>query len=70
MKMQKEMRNSAPGKTYSVQTVALYKRGKERAGAEGTRRHAEDKKGYGGHKFPELKENCQDYQENDLTLYL
>jgi large subunit ribosomal protein L44e len=60
MKMQKEMRKFCPRcKTYSVQTVALYKRGKERAGAEGTRRHAEDKQGYGGQKFPELKRTAK-----------
>ena len=60
MKIQKEMRKFCPRcKTHSVQTLALYKRGKERTGAEGARRHAEDKKGYGGQKFPELKRTAK-----------
>ena len=37
-----------------IHSVSLYKAGKVRAGAIGTRRHAQDKKGYGGQKFPKL----------------
>ncbi len=60
MKMQKEMRKFCPRcKTHRVQTLALYKKGKDRTGAEGARRHAEDKKGYGGQKFPELKRTAK-----------
>lgn len=60
MKMQKEMRKFCPRcKTHTVQAVALYKKGKDRKVAEGARRHAEDKKGYGGQKFPELKRTAK-----------
>ena len=60
MKMQKEMRKFCPKcKSHTVQSVALYKKGKDRTVAEGARRHAEDKKGYGGQKFPELKRTAK-----------
>jgi large subunit ribosomal protein L44e len=60
MKMQKEMRKFCPRcKTHTVQSVGLYKKGKDRVVAEGARRHAEDKKGYGGQKFPELKRTAK-----------
>lgn len=42
-----------------MQTVAIYKKGKERGNAQGARRHAEDKRGYGGQKFPELKRTAK-----------
>jgi large subunit ribosomal protein L44e len=55
MKMQKEFRKFCPKcKTHTSQSVAIYKKGKDRKTALGARRHAEDKKGYGGQKFPEL----------------
>jgi len=60
MKMQKELRKFCPKcKTHTVQSVSIYKKGRDRKGAEGTRRHAEDKKGYGGQKFPELKRTAK-----------
>ncbi len=60
MKMLKEMRKFCPRcKTHTVQAVGLYKKGKDRVMAEGARRHAEDKKGYGGQKFPELKRTAK-----------
>jgi|SRR2546421_9102010 large subunit ribosomal protein L44e len=60
MKMQKELRKFCPKcKTHTSQAVGLYKKGKERKMAEGTRRHAEDKRGYGGQKFPELKRTAK-----------
>lgn len=40
--------------THTTQKVSIYKAGKRRASAIGERRHAEDKKGYGGQKFPKL----------------
>ena len=40
--------------THTVQKVSLYKAGKRRGSALGERRHAKDKKGYGGQKFPKL----------------
>ncbi len=60
MKMQKEFRKFCPKcKTHTIQTVSIYKKGKDRKGAQGALRHAEDKKGYGGQKFPELKRTAK-----------
>ena len=60
MKMQKELRKFCPKcKTHTTQAVSTYKKGKDRKGAQGARRHAEDKKGYGGQKFPELKRTAK-----------
>src|SRR4051812_49754009 len=60
MKMQKEMRKFCPKcKTHTSQSVSIYKKGKDRKSAQGARRHAEDKKGYGGQKFPELKRTAK-----------
>jgi large subunit ribosomal protein L44e len=60
MKMDKEMRKFCPKcKTHTIQAVAIYKKGKDRTVAEGARRHAEDKRGYGGQKFPELKRTAK-----------
>lgn len=59
--MKKEYNKFCPKcKKYTIQAVAIYKKGKDRKVAEGARRHAEDKKGYGGQKFPELKLYCKD----------
>jgi len=60
MKMQKEFHKFCPKcKTHTSQSVAIYKKGKDRKTALGARRHAEDKKGYGGQKFPELKRTAK-----------
>ena len=69
MKIPKEMRKFCPkcGK-YTKQTVAIYKKGKERTNAEGTRRHAEDKKGYGGQKFPEQVRTAKTTKKQTLKL--
>lgn len=47
-------RYCAKCKKHTEQTVSIYKAGKRRGSAIGERRHAEDKKGYGGQKFPKL----------------
>lgn len=55
MNVPKEMNRYCPKcKTHTAQKVALYKAGKRRGSAIGERRHEEDKKGYGGQKFPKL----------------
>ena len=60
MKMQKEQKKfCSKCKTHTVQAVSIYKKGKDRAMAQGARRHAEDKRGYGGQKFPELKRTAK-----------
>ena len=60
MKIEKELHKYCPRcKNHTSQVVAIYKKGKDRRVAEGARRHAEDKKGYGGQKFPELKRTAK-----------
>jgi len=60
MKMEKELHKYCPRcRTHTLQVVAIYKKAKDRKVAEGARRHAEDKKGYGGQKFPELKRTAK-----------
>jgi len=60
MKMQKEMRKFCPKcKIHTVQAASIYKKGKDTKTKEGARRHAEDKKGHGGQKFPELKRTAK-----------
>lgn len=60
MKMQKEQKKfCSKCKTHTIQAVSIYKKGKDRAMAQGARRHAEDKRGYGGQKFPELKRTAK-----------
>ena len=39
---------------YTIQKISIYKAGKRRGSAIGERRHKNDKKGYGGQKFPKL----------------
>jgi large subunit ribosomal protein L44e len=64
MKMEKELHKFCPRcKTHTTQVVSIYKKGKDRKVAEGARRHAEDKKGYGGQKFPELKRTAKTVKE-------
>lgn len=41
-------------KKHTKHKISTYKAGKRRGSAIGERRHAEDKKGYGGQKFPKL----------------
>ena len=60
MRIENKSRKFCPKcKTHSVHSVSIYKKGKDRVMAESTRRHAEDKKGYGGQKFPELKRTAK-----------
>lgn len=55
MNIPKEIRKYCPKcKTHTKQKISIYKAGKRRGSAIGERRHAEDKKGYGGQKFPKL----------------
>lgn len=55
MNVPKETRRYCPKcKKHTQQKISIYKAGKRRHSAIGERRHAEDKKGYGGQKFPQL----------------
>jgi large subunit ribosomal protein L44e len=67
MKVPKEINTYCPRcKKHTVHTITLYKKGKDRTSALGTRRHAEDKKGYGGQKFPELKRTAKTTKKQTL----
>ncbi len=69
MKVPKEIRTYCPRcKRHTVHSMAIYKKGKERAMARGTRHHAQDKKGYGGQKFPELKRTAKTTKKQTLRL--
>ncbi|MCL4437304.1 MAG: 50S ribosomal protein L44e [Thaumarchaeota archaeon] len=69
MKMPKQLRTyCSKCKKHTVHTISIYKKGKERKTAEGARRHAEDKKGYGGKKFPELKRTAKTTKKQTLKL--
>src|SRR3989442_15962388 len=60
MNMPKEIRRYCPKcKKHTMQKVSLYKAGKRRGSAIGERRHAEDKKGYGGQKIPKLAKTAK-----------
>lgn len=69
MKVPKEIRTYCPKcHRHTIHSVFLYKKGKERATALGARRHAEDKKGYGGQKFPELVRTAKTTKKQTLRL--
>ena len=69
MKVPKEIRTYCPkDKKHTIHTVSLYKKGKERASSLGARRHAEDRKGYGGQKFPELVRTAKTTKKQTLVL--
>ena len=69
MKVPKETKKFCPRcKKHTMHTISLYKKGKERAISQGARRHAEDKKGYGGQKFPELVRTAKTTKKQNLRL--
>jgi len=55
-------------KTHTEQAVTLYKAGKARALAEGTRRHERKKTGYGGQKFPRQRRFAKTTKKQTLKL--
>lgn len=69
MHVPKETRTYCPKcKRHTIHTIILYKKGRERTSSLGARRHAEDKKGYGGQKFPELKRTAKTTKKQTLKL--
>lgn len=69
MKIPKEIRTYCPrDRRHTIHLVSIYKRGKERVMSLGARRHAEDKKGYGGQKFPELVRTAKTTKKQTLKL--
>ena len=70
MNYPKEIKRYCPKcKKHTTQKVSIYKAGKRRASAIGERRHAEDKKGYGGQKFPKLAKPAK-VTKKKLRAYL
>ena len=69
MKMPKERRTYCPKcNKHTEHVISLYKKGKERTSALGARRHAKDKKGYGGQKFPEQTKTVKTTKKQTLRL--
>lgn len=69
MKIPKEIRTyCAHCRHHTIHSISIYKKGKERAMSLGARRHVEDKKGYGGQKFPELKRTAKTTKKQTLKL--
>lgn len=69
MRMVKQIRTyCSKCNKHTVHTVSIYKKGKDRTSALGARRHAEDRKGYGGQKFPELKRTAKTTKKQSLKL--
>ncbi|CDI05079.1 MAG: 50S ribosomal protein L44e [Candidatus Nitrosotenuis sp.] len=69
MNIPKEINRYCPKcKTHTLQKVSLYKAGKRRGSAIGERRHEEDKKGYGGQKFPKLAKPAKTTKKQTLIL--
>ncbi len=69
MKIPKALNTYCPRcKSHTEHTVALYKKGKDRALAAGARHHERDKHGYGGQKFPELKRTAKTTKKTTLKL--
>jgi large subunit ribosomal protein L44e len=55
LKIPKELRTYCPKcHIHTLHVISIYKKGKERRSSQGARHHEQDKKGYGGQKFPEL----------------
>ena len=60
MKIGKETNRYCPKcKKHTVNTISIYKAGKQRKSSLGARNHEKDRKGYGGQKFPELKRTAK-----------
>jgi len=69
MKVPKEMATYCPKcRSHTEHTASLYKKGKERALAQGVRRHEREKHGYGGQKWPELKRSAKTTKKQLLRL--
>jgi large subunit ribosomal protein L44e len=69
MKAPKEIRTYCPKcKAHQEHAVTLYKAGKRRALAKFERKHAEEKKGYGGQKYPLQKKFSKTTKKLSLKL--
>ncbi len=69
MKAPKEINTYCPKcRKHQPHRVSLYKKGKERALAEGARRHEREKKGYGGQKYPLQRKFSKTTKKQTLKL--
>ncbi|KYH37923.1 MAG: 50S ribosomal protein L44 [Candidatus Bathyarchaeota archaeon B23] len=69
MKVPREIKTYCPRcRTHRVFTVTLYKAGKRRALSWGERRHEEEKKGYGGQKYPLLRRKAKTTKKQTLKM--
>jgi large subunit ribosomal protein L44e len=69
LKIPKEIKTYCPKcHVHTVHTVSIYKKGKERRSSAGARHHEQDKKGYGGQKFPELIRTAKTTKKISLKL--
>lgn len=69
MKIPKSLNVYCPKcKKYTVHTISLYKKGKERVLSKGARTHEREKHGYGGQKYPELKRTAKTTKKATLKL--
>ena len=55
-------------KKHTEHAVSLYKKGKERVLAEGTRRYRRKQKGYGGQKKPKQRKTAKTTKKQSLKL--
>ncbi|MCZ6725264.1 MAG: 50S ribosomal protein L44e [Thaumarchaeota archaeon] len=53
---------------HTPHVVSISKGGKQRASSLGARRHAEDRKGYGGQKFPKLVRTAKTTKKITLKI--
>jgi large subunit ribosomal protein L44e len=69
MRIPKVMKKYCPKcKNHTRHNASIYKAGKKRSSSIGERRHAEDRKGYGGQKYPELKRTAKTTKKQTLKL--
>jgi large subunit ribosomal protein L44e len=69
MNVPKEISTYCPKcKTHTVHAVSLYKEGRRRTLALGERRHARERKGYGGQKYPMLKRKAKTTKKQAFKL--
>ncbi len=69
MKIPAEIRTYCPRcKKHTVHKVSIYKKGKESGLRWGVRKHEEEKKGYGGQKWPQLRRKAKTTKKVTLKL--
>jgi len=54
--------------SHTAHEISLYKKGKDRLLAAGSRRHERDKRGYGGQKYPMLRRKAKTTKKQTLKI--